>query len=264
MILGVNMDILVIPDTQVKPGVCTDHLEALGNYVVEHQPKGIVHLGDHWDMQSLSMYDVGKIASEGARYTDDIEAGIEALYRFEKPTELYNRKKYYNKKKRYTPWKKFLLGNHENRIYRHVQSHPYLEGKLNFYEDSYLRAYGWELFPFLAVKRIEGIHFSHYFTNPDSAKRLVFSSSIDFQLMKLGFSFIQGHRQGLYIASPRFSVDGRATRGLIAGSFYMHDEEYMHPQALNFWKGAIHLQNVRDGWFEPKELELNWLLENYT
>ena len=49
--------ILVIPDTQVKPGVNTDHLEWAGHYAVKMKPDVIVHIGDHWDMPSLSSYD---------------------------------------------------------------------------------------------------------------------------------------------------------------------------------------------------------------
>ena len=38
---------VVIPDTQVKPGVPTDHLEWAGRYVAEKRPDVVVHLGDH-------------------------------------------------------------------------------------------------------------------------------------------------------------------------------------------------------------------------
>jgi len=38
----------IIPDTQVKPDVPINHLEAAGNYIIEKQPDVIVHLGDHW------------------------------------------------------------------------------------------------------------------------------------------------------------------------------------------------------------------------
>ena len=44
---------LVIPDTQVKPGVCVNHLNALGHYILDQQPDTIVMLGDWADMPSL-------------------------------------------------------------------------------------------------------------------------------------------------------------------------------------------------------------------
>jgi hypothetical protein len=256
------MSVLVIPDTQVRLGDPIDHLEALGNFAVDEEPEYIVHLGDHWDMHSLSIYDIGKKAAENARYQDDIEAGIKGLLAFQDPITKYRNKQWYQKKKLYKPNKIFLIGNHEARILKHVQSHPYLEGKLSF-KDFYLDHYDWEMFNYLEIIEIEGIKFSHYFINPDSAKSYPFSGGADYQLKALGFSYIQGHRQGLDIASPRFYPDGRVIRGIIAGSFYQHDFDYLGPQKTNYWRGALYLEDVKDGMFRLKELPINWLKENY-
>ena len=70
---------LVIPDTQVKPGVPTDNLRWFGLYAAEKMPDVIVHLGDHWDMPSLSSYDKGKRAMEGRRYRADVQAGNDGM-----------------------------------------------------------------------------------------------------------------------------------------------------------------------------------------
>src|SRR5512135_2199363 len=75
----------VIPDTQCKPGVPLDHLTWAGNYCAEKQPDVIIHIGDHWDMPSLSSYDVGKKEFEGRRYVDDIEAGLRGMELFLDP-----------------------------------------------------------------------------------------------------------------------------------------------------------------------------------
>ena len=68
-------DHLVIGDTQSKPGTPTEHIEALGNLIVERQPDVIIHIGDNWDMESLSSYDEDTFKMEGRRIEDDIEAG---------------------------------------------------------------------------------------------------------------------------------------------------------------------------------------------
>lgn len=70
---------MVIPDTQVKPGVPMNHLTAAGNYIVRKRPDVIIHIGDHWDMASLSSYDRGKKAMEGRRVLADIQAGKDAM-----------------------------------------------------------------------------------------------------------------------------------------------------------------------------------------
>ena len=57
----------MIPDTQVKPGVNTDHLEWAGHYAVKMKPDVIVHIGDHWDMPSLSSYDKKRQPPDGGQ-----------------------------------------------------------------------------------------------------------------------------------------------------------------------------------------------------
>jgi hypothetical protein len=98
---------MIIPDTQVKPGSSLKHLEWAGKYAVEKKPDVIVHIGDHWDMPSLSSWDVGKKSFEGRRYKDDIDAGIKGLETFLAPIRAEQKRLAENKKKR---WK-----SHANR-----------------------------------------------------------------------------------------------------------------------------------------------------
>ena len=42
--------IVVIPDTQVRPGDPTDHFDWIGAAIKDYEPDIVVHLGDHWDM----------------------------------------------------------------------------------------------------------------------------------------------------------------------------------------------------------------------
>jgi hypothetical protein len=257
------MDILVIPDTQVVPGSNNQHLRALGNLALERKPDVIVHIGDHWDMHALSSYDVGKKSAENSRYQEDIDAGIDAMLEFLEPVASYNRKRYLQKKKPYTPRKVFTIGNHENRITRYVNDYPVLQGKLSF-KDLLLEDMGFEVYDYLEIVDIEGIKFSHLFLNPESVSRRPFSSGIDYQAKILGFSFVAGHLPGLQIANPRYTLDGRVLRGVIAGSFYIHDFGYQNPpQGNKYWRGALMLKNVKDGNFMLEELPLEWLLENY-
>ena len=83
---------MVLPDTQVKPNQSVDHLRWAGKYALEKRPDVIVHIGDHWDMPSLSTYDVGKKGFEGRKYIDDIEAGIRGMDAFFEPIIKYNKR----------------------------------------------------------------------------------------------------------------------------------------------------------------------------
>ena len=127
--------ILVIPDTQIRPGVPINHLDCLGRYIAEKRPDVVVHLGDHWDMPSLSSYDKGKAAAEGRRVMKDIQAGNLALARL---TSGFVRKNY-------NPRRIILRGNHEERLDRYLNDHAELTGTFDgAFNDERL---GWEVVP---------------------------------------------------------------------------------------------------------------------
>ena len=107
---------LVIPDTQVKPDQSVEHLRWAGQYAADKKPDVIVHIGDHWDMPSLSSYDVGTRSFEGRRYVRDIEAGITGMEAFLEPIRNEQDRLKNNKWKQWKPRMVFTLGNHENRI----------------------------------------------------------------------------------------------------------------------------------------------------
>ena len=119
---------LVIPDTQVKPGYPIEHLKWAGQYAAEKKPDVIVHVGDHWDMPSLSSWDIGKKSFEGRRYTDDIESGIKGMELFLKPIREEQARLIKNKHKRWNPRMVFTLGNHEQRIQRAIEGDAKLDG----------------------------------------------------------------------------------------------------------------------------------------
>ena len=78
---------LVIPDTQLKPGVPTDFVKWISRYAVDKHPDVIVIIGDWADMPSLSSYDIGKKAFEGRSYARDIEVANDCLGMLMAPIE---------------------------------------------------------------------------------------------------------------------------------------------------------------------------------
>lgn len=250
------MKIAVIPDTQVKPGVDTKYLENIGKYILEKKPDVIVHLGDHWDMPSLSSYDVGKKVFEGRRYKHDIEAGNLGMAALLKPLTEFNERARANHKPRYSPRKVFLMGNHENRINRAVNSDPKLEGTIGVND---LNLQGWETYDFLEVALIGGIAFSHYFVTGVAGRP---ASTANAQLNKKHQSCIAGHQQGLQIATAH-RADGQRLTSIIAGSCYEHDEDYLGHQGNKHWRGFLMLHEVQDGQFDLMPLSLNYINQKY-
>jgi len=249
---------LVIPDTRCKPGYPNEHLEWVGKYAAEKKPDVIVHLGDHWDMPSLSIYDVGKKSFEGRTYNNDIIAGNIAMDKLMKPIVAEVNRLKRNRKKSWKPKLVFLIGNHEQRIQRAIESDRKLEGLIG-YNDFNLSKYGWEVQDFLDVKVIDNIAYSHYFTSGVMGRSVTNPGLL---LQKKHMSCIMGHVQDRAIAFSKRADDTRIT-GIFAGICYQHDEDYLTPQTNGSWSGIWMLNEVNNGSFDEMPISLTYLRNKY-
>lgn len=250
---------MVIPDTQVKPGVDTDHLLWAGRYAADKRPDVIVHIGDHWDMESLSSYDKGTTGYEGRRYVRDIEAGNNAMEKFMHPIwEAQELDRRY-KRKVWKPRLVFTLGNHEHRIMRAANSEPMLDGLIS-YDDFNLKDHGWEVYDFLEPVVIDGIAYAHYFTSGVMGRPV---TNPRVMLSKKFMSCTMGHVQDRDIAFAK-RADGKRVIGLFAGIFYQHDEEYLNAQTNGSWSGIWMKHEVDDGAYDELPVSLNFLKRRYS
>jgi hypothetical protein len=250
---------MIIPDTQVKPNQSIEHLRWAGKYAVDMQPDVIVHLGDHWDMSSLSSYDKGKKSMEGKRYVQDIKAGNAAMDTFMEPIRSYQAQQRANKKRVWTPRLVFTRGNHEERIERAINDDAMLESLMSFTDDTNLKAWGWEVYPFLEVVTIDGVAYSHYFTSGVMGRPV---TSARIMLTKKHMSCVMGHVQQRDIAYAT-RADGTRMTGIHAGVYSPHNEEYLNPQTNEHWRGLWVLHEVKDGSFDEMPVSLNYLEKKY-
>jgi len=249
----------ILPDCQIRDGDDTTFLRAIGNYIVRKQPDVLINLGDFADMPSLSSYDQGKKSFEGRRYAHDIRAAKAAMQTLLEPIKLFNERAKKNKEKQYKPRMVLTLGNHEHRINRAVENDAKLDGVLSVDDLQYKEA-GWEVYPFLDVVIVDGIAYSHYFTSGLLGRPVTTASAC---LAKKHMSCIQGHQQGLQIATG-YRADGSAITCIIAGSCYEHNEDYLGPQGNNHWRGALMLHDVDNGAFDLMNIKLDWLKKKYS
>jgi hypothetical protein len=246
---------LVIPDTQVRPGVPTDNLRWIGQYALEKRPDVIVHLGDHWDMFSLSSYDRGKKQFEGRRVKEDIAAGNAGLTLLDRST-TWQHQKVRKEENKYLPEKHLLMGNHENRISRAIESDATLDGLLGLDQ---LDTRDWEVHPFLQVVVVDGIAYSHYFYNPMTGR--AYGGVVATRLKTLGHSFVMGHQQ-VFDYAERTTGAGRQM-GLVCGTGYLHDEAYLGPQGNGYWRGIVMLHEVENGYGDLMKVSFDFLCRKY-
>jgi len=235
---------LIIPDTQIQPGVPLNHITWAAKAIRKYKPDVICVLGDWWDMHSLNSYDKpGSKRMEGARYAEDIKAGNDAMAVL--TSSILSLKEW--------PECHFFMGNHEDRITRAINAEPKFSGTISL-KDLDLKAF--EVHDYLEVVNIDGVFYSHYFSNTHSSYPI--GGSIDNRLNKIGESFVQGHQQGFQYGT-RVYPTGKTRHGLVAGSFYLHDEDYRGPQNNNHWNGIVVLNEVEDGDYNIMPLGMNYL-----
>ena len=250
---------LVLPDTQHSKGCPTEHLTAAGNFIVEHKPEVVVHIGDHFDMPSINSHTSNTIHAENNRYVDDIAAGIEGIEALLAPLKAENSRRRANKKALYKPRLVFTLGNHEERIARLVSSSPELQGVLG-YEDFMLESFGFEVHDFLKIVEIDGVNYTHYVKNLNSNYPIGRAHLI---AQRRGQSFTVGHQPGLDFHINPFKQGDSRVMCLIAGSYYLHDEGYRGYQGNENWRGLIYKQDVKDGSYCPQFLTTDFMINNY-
>jgi hypothetical protein len=249
---------VIIGDTQVKPGVPTDHLEWIGRYLVDQfagTDLAVIHVGDHADMPSLSSYDKGKKGMEGRRYRADIDAANAAWARLNEPLRIYNK----GRRHKWWPERRITLGNHEHRITRACEDDAQLDGVLSLADLEYAE-HGWTVHDFLEPVELDGVGYSHYWYHPNTG-RPYGGENLYTRLKQIGHSFTMGHQQGLsYAVRP---VGRTRHHGLVIGSCYLHEEKYLGPQATAYWRGIVVCHQVEAGTYDPMFVSLEYLCRKY-
>jgi hypothetical protein len=237
------------------------HIRAAGRYIGEHLSSGdcLVLAGDWYDMNSLSSYDKpGDVGWESKDLDEDFAVGREGLAMLADGVDETNHGLWDNLKKHVTK------GNHEYRATRVREMAAYRrfgsaldEGRFAFKE------YGIKEHEFLHYLKLDGILYSHYFVNPLANSSNPIGGTIHNRLNKLKLSHTCGHTQGLDLGM-QYTADGRRIRGLCAGSFYQHDEDYIGPQGnKHYWRGILIKHEVAKGDYDLMEVSLKYLMEKY-
>lgn len=250
---------MMIPDLQVKPDVPLQHIPAAAEAIVHYKPDVLVLIGDYWDFPSLTRWsEKGSKTLEGARVWEDARAGNEAIRTLLAPAIREMARLKANKRKAWNLRVVYTMGNHDERPARAAEADPRLEGIVGPHLLEFPPIV--EVHPYLEVVEIHGIRYSHYFSNINSSRPI--GGSIDNRLNKIGESFVQGHEQGFLYGSRPFPT-GKVKHGLVAGSYYLHDEEYKGRQGNGHWRGIVVLNGVEDGAYDIMPLSMDYMLRKF-
>lgn len=243
-------DILVIPDVHCMPGVTTEHLSALGEYIAKERPDTIVCLGDFADLDSLSTHNT-KLSFEGKRFHEDQKATLDGLDALFAPIHELQRRQRRHKERQYKPRTVMTLGNHEHRINRIVYESPQLEEYLSVESLGYER-YFEEVVPFKQPITMEGVVFSHFYASGAKGYAIGYPNLAAKLTQKSHVSTVVGHDHGFdwYVAHRG---DCKRHFGCSAGYYGAPDwmPDFLTKAEFARWMaGVLVLRSVREGWPE--------------
>lgn len=251
---------LFIPDLQVKPNIDMQYLSWIGQYIAHKKPDVIINIGDHFDLPSLSSYDKGTKKAEGKHLAEDIESGIIGMNLLLQPlADLQEKQRQEHGKVLYKPKMVFTIGNHEQRLERHLNANPELTDLVS-YADFKLEENGWEVYDFLEPAVVNGVMYIHYIPNPMTGRP--YGGSALNILNKIGCSASCGHVQKLDIAT-RHLPTGQQQWLMVCGAGYPHNEGYKGYTGNKHFRGIVMKHRVHSGNYNPMVVSLDYLEEKY-
>jgi hypothetical protein len=254
---------IVIPDTQIRPGSPTEHLTWIARFIADHrEPDHMQIMGDWWDMPSLNSWSKkGSLDHEGRRIQDDRDAGYRAMEDF--VAELMGHGALPESIG-------FCMGNHEERLDRTLKDDPRLIDLID--RDTF---YGLQDFPikvaeFMAPMHYDGVTYCHLFdinAQGDTTGRRSGQTCAAAQAARVRGSSVAGHKQGYSVAHrthPYALPWERETFAVIAGSCYLHKEDYRGPTDGYEKRGIVVIDDL-NGWGmgSPRFVSMEYLKENY-
>ncbi len=249
---------LIIPDPHAHPDHNNDRATWIGRLMYDLRPNVVVNLGDTADLPSLCGYDKGTRSFQGRTYKKDIGAHNdfqEKLWAPMKPAK-------YKKPRRVT-----LIGNHEQRIERAIETQPELEGVIS-YEDLDLARHYDDIVHYEGgtpgVIEIDGISYAHYFVSGVMGRAISGEHHAYSLLTKKFKSCTQGHDHR-FDFSIRTRGDGKKIMGMVAGVGQDYISRWAG-QAVNdlWWRGVILKKNVSDGVYDYEMISMDRLKKEYN
>lgn len=249
---------LVIADQHAHPNFSNERADWLGQLIKDTKPEVVINIGDAADLESLSAIDKGKRAAIGRNYQFDIDAHLEFQERLWEP--LIGQKKK-------LPYRVFLIGNHEQRIEKHLEQFPEFEGKISLADLELSHFYDYIVYydgmcP--GTIELDGIHYAHYFVSGVKGQPIGGVHPADSLITNKLSSCTSGH---LHLAdwSIRPTASGDKLMGCFVGVYQDYDNNWSGaPIGSQWWRGVVLKHDVANGQYDPEFISLERLRKEYA
>lgn len=247
---------IVVPDQHAHPKHNNDRADWLGEFIKDIRPDVVVNMGDMADMPSLCSYDRGKKTFQGRTYRADIDAHLDFQDRLWSPSKRAKKK---------LPKRIALIGNHEERIARAIESQPELEGSIS-YDDLELSNWYDSIVGYNGATpgtiQLDGITFAHYIISGISGRPISGEHHAHSILTKTHTSSVVAHSH-LFDYCTRTRGDGTKISAVVAGCYIDYQLDFAG-NACGLWdSNVVVLRNVSGGQFDIERVGLGTLKKTY-
>ena len=248
---------LVIPDPHAHYKHTNERAIWLGKLIRDVRPDVVINLGDSADMPSLASFDKGRAKFQGRTYRADIDAHNDFQ------DKLWSTVR--SGKKR-MPRRVTLIGNHEQRIARALNTQPELAGAVG-YNDLQLNRWYDDVVHYAGdtpgVIEIDGVLYAHYFISGVMGRAVGGEHPAYSLLSKNYVSSTQGHTH-VFDHCVRTRADGRKIIGLVAGVYQDYESDWAG-EANKLWHRGVAIKtSVEDGTYDLRWVSLRALEREYA
>lgn len=248
---------IVYGDVHTLPGKDNNRATWLSNLISDVKPDVVVNLGDNADMESLCSYDKGKFGFIGRTYAKDIEIHLDFEEKLWGPIK---------KKKKKLPRRTFIVGNHEHRISRALQTQPEFMRTIGL-KDLRLEDYYDDIIDYTGGTPgsicIDGVTYSHYFVTGVSGKPSSTINPASSALLKTLRSVTQGHAHVFDFCSKP-TIDSQRLNSLVAGCFVDHPLTWAGEVNKIWFRGCFIKRFVENGNYDLEVVSIERLKKEYN
>lgn len=244
---------LVVGDVHVGPKQNLRRASWLGWAINDIRPKRVVFIGDFMTFDALSAWDRNKRRKmEGRRYQEDIDAGIkflELMYaEIDSPEEI-----------------EFVMteGNHEDRLWRYLDTDPTFEGSVDYVKDLGLDKLGWKMVPYKGDYKHRGVAFTHIPISANGraiARKDICSAALD----TYGTPIVFGHTHRLANGQLHRKGTPHLQEALNVGCYFEHVDEYAQGSMTNYWRGLVLIKHHKNNRFGYQTIPMGDLRSMYN
>jgi hypothetical protein len=252
-----NSTHVIIPDSHAHPSHHNKRYEWLGKLIYDIKPDVVIDIGDFSDVPSLCSYDKGKGSFQDRRYQDDVNCTVDAQEKLWYP---------YRRGKKRLPRRVKLIGNHEYRVERAIESNKVLlDGTISM-KDFQFDRYWDDVVEYdgetPGIIFIDGVAYAHYFTSGVSGRPIGGDNVAAALLGKKFHSCTQGHSH-LTDLAYRSDIKGKRMMGLICGCLVDFRQSFAGQSNDDWVKGVWIKHNVSGGVYDPEFISLERLKREY-